>query len=52
MGKKLFVKYLADFQQYIKNIGFGIDNQKKYDWLFIKASNFFGTIRYWPNDVR
>ena len=28
MGKKLFAKYLAEFQQYIKNIGFHIENQE------------------------
>ena len=28
MGNKLFAEYLAEFQQYIKNIGFDIDNQK------------------------
>ena len=28
MGKKPFAEYLAEFQQYIKNTGFDIDNQK------------------------
>ena len=28
MGKRLFAVYLAEFQQYIKDIGFDIDNQK------------------------
>ena len=27
MGKKVFAEYLAEFQQYIKNTGFDIDNQ-------------------------
>ena len=31
MGKKLFAEYLAEFQQYIKNIGFDIDNQKYFN---------------------
>ena len=28
MGRKLFAEYLTEFQQYIKNTGFDIDNQK------------------------
>ena len=28
MGKRFFAEYLAEFQQYIKDIGFDIDNQK------------------------
>ena len=32
MGKKKFAEYLAEFQQYIKDIGFDIDNQK---YLFL-----------------
>ena len=28
MGKRFFAEYLVEFQQYIKNIGFDIDNQK------------------------
>ena len=28
MGKKHFAEYLTEFQQYIKNTGFDIDNQK------------------------
>ena len=28
MGKKLFAEYLVEFQKYIKNTGFDIDNQK------------------------
>ena len=28
MGKKLFAEYLTEFQQYIKDTGFDIDNQK------------------------
>ena len=27
MGKRFFAEYLAEFQQYIKNIGFENDNQ-------------------------
>ena len=28
MGKRLFVEYLAEFQQYIRDTGFDVDNQK------------------------
>ena len=47
MGKQLFAEYLAEFQQYIKNICFDIDNPIFFsDWLFIKTLIFLGTIRY------
>ena len=41
MGKKLFVEYLAEFQQHIKDTGFDIDNQKYFfltgcSWEFQK----------------
>ena len=47
MGRRLFAEYLAEFQQYIKDIGFDIDNQKFFFYcLFIKVSEIFGTTRY------
>ena len=41
MGKKTFAEYLAEFQQYIKDTGFDIDNQKYFfltgcSWEFQK----------------
>ena len=57
MGKKTFAEYLAEFQQYIRDTGFDIDNQKLkffffFNWLFMGASEIFGTTRYQPDDVR
>ena len=40
MVKRIFAEYLAEFQQYIKDIGFDIDN-KKIDWLFMGSFRNF-----------